>query len=205
MRSPISLGLGDEIRTDGGIAPYAAGRTPGPLACIDDVSVSARHARPKAFAVGSEGFLGVPFQVRTDTFRLRQLNQEWQRSRYESVVAPEQALVILERALEEHRRNLPLATLLERAASRLAGIHANGTFILLWLRVEAHTERAASASATTPAALSPSSAPEDPSSAVEEPMMAAAQAAVLRSAAAAGVPFCEECAREAAEREAEMV
>jgi hypothetical protein len=170
----------------------------------DDLFESASIAQAGAFAVVSEAFVGVPFPVGTNTYRVRQLSAEWHRSRYELIVPPEEAAVVLERAIEQHRHNAPLVRLLDQAVTGLAGLHANGSFVLLWLRAEAPTVRPASAAASTPAALSPLPAPAAPTPASEELPMAAAQAAVLRSAAAAGVPFCEECARVAAGRAGQM-
>jgi hypothetical protein len=117
----------------------------------------------------------------------------------ETPLAPEQAAAILERAVEQHRRNERLLGVLHTAMRQLAGLHDNGIFLVLRLRPETRTESAVAPPPRPPAPRPPVlSAPP----AIPEPMMPIAQAAVLRDAAATGVPFCEECARAAEERRA---
>ncbi len=115
-----------------------------------------------------------------------------------------QVEAILRRALAESRENLHLLPTLEAAASQLAGLHSDGVFVLTWLRPETQAVTAgASASAPiSPAALRPPAPPPLPVPEVVEFVMGPAQAAALKSAAATGAPFCEECARLAAAQSA---
>ena len=141
------------------------------------------------------------FTVGTDTYRLRRVDVEWRQQWNEQLLSPEESAAILERAVVQHARYRELTHLLESAASRLAGVHPDGVFLLLWMRpqFEGIAPGGQSTAASTPSTLRPAAPAEAPRSA-DEPVMGADQALVLKNAAASGVPFCEECARIAAAR-----
>jgi len=197
------LGLSDERAPLDGVASYAGSSIPGPqgIAPGDVSNRSAPHVPLGAEAV-DESF-SIPFAVGGKLYRLRHVDADRRQDPNEAAVPPEEAAAIIERAAAHHGKDVPLVRLLETAASRLAGLHTNGIYVLVWLPPLATIERVVlSPPAPTPRAPRP--APPDPPAQIEEPM-AAAQARVLKNAAASGVPFCEECARLAAQRAAEPV
>jgi hypothetical protein len=146
---------------------------------------------------GVEALVGVPFEVDSHFYLVRRVNTRWRCGPSEHLVEPEEATAILERAIAQHRNHLRLVRLLETAATQLARLHDNGVFVLLWLRPERRVERVAPPAPRTPPAPA---LPAMPS--VEEPPLPPLQATVLKEAAKTGVPFCEECARLAAEQTA---
>jgi hypothetical protein len=117
----------------------------------------------------------------------------------EAAVPPEEAAAILERAVAHHQKDVPLVRVLERAAARLAGLRAGGIYVLVRLLPLPAFERVA-ASPPAPTLRARREPAEEPVAETEELTMAAVQAAVLKAAAAAGLPFCEECARKVAQR-----
>jgi hypothetical protein len=147
----------------------------------------------------------VSFTIGSDTFRLLRLDREWRQGEDEVRVPPEQAVDIIEQATRQYHGNHDVVQLLDAAVTQLADLHDHGVFVLLHRqpRYDQGTGSAArTAPASTPAALRSPAAPEPPAPAMDEPVLGAEQAAVLKDAAAAGVPFCEECARAASQRKA---
>ena len=201
MRRLVPLGLSDEPPPPDGVAPYAGSSTPGPQGRADEASFPSDADTNAGFAEHAvDGSADAPFTVGSDMFRLRHVDAERALRSSEEPVAPDQAARIIERALLKPPRNAALLRALETAASQLVGLHDNGAFILFWLRPQIE-KSARSAAPTTPAPPRPPRPREVPDlPIVEEPVMGDAQAAVLKAAAAAGVPFCEECARAAARR-----
>jgi hypothetical protein len=202
MNRPTPLGLSDEVPPPDGMSPHAGCRIPGPLGTVTDgVSNWSAVQSPAVANEAARGeSLSLPFVVGADTYRLRQVDPGWRLSANEVAVPPPQAGAIIERAAAQHSRNVALLRLLETAASQLAEVHEGGTFVLVRLRPQSASGKVEK-SAPPPPAPKPRPAPL-PVPAVEEPMMAAAQAASLKNAAASGAPFCEECARAAAQRAA---
>ena len=202
IRTP--LGLYDGPSAPEGLAPYAGSAIPGPLGTgTDDASSrSAAASESRPAEVGRRADVSASFALGSDTYRLLRLDAEWRQGLDEVRVPPQEAIAIIERAARQHQRNRDVVHVFETAASQLAGLHEDGVFVLLWK--QPHYERgigsvAQTAPAATPSALTPPVPHERPPS-IDEPSMGAMQATVLRDAAALGVPFCEECARAAAER-----
>jgi hypothetical protein len=199
MHRRTPLGLDDELRPAEGIAAYAGSRIPGPMSTVTDQesneSVVHSHAVPSERPLDTS--VSSPFGVGEAFYRLRRIDTGWRSGSNEAAVAPEEAVAILERAIQQHGHNVRLLRLLETAAAQLAGLHEGGIFVLLWLRPESRFEKVAAPAPRAPAPRPPAFPEPRP---VAEPMMPPAQATALRNAAAAGVPFCEECARAAAER-----
>ena len=208
MHRRMPVGFDGELTMTEGVAPYAGSRVPGPMSPVTTGATNSARERPHAGDV-EDSFVGsdapadssisFPFEVDADFYRLRRVDADRRYSFNETPLAPEQAAAILERAVEQHRRNERLLRVLHTAMRQLAGLHDNGIFLVLRLRPETRTESAVAPPPRPPAPRPPVlSAPP----AIPEPMMPIAQAAVLRDAAATGVPFCEECARAAEERRA---
>lgn len=189
-------GLFDERAPADGVAPHAGARIPGPHGTATD-EVSRRSARSSDSVV--DGQLTVSFAVGDNRYRLRHVDADGFRNSNEAAVPPEEAAAILERAVAHHHKEASLVRVLERATSRLAGLHTGGIYVLVWIRPLPAFERVAASSPAPPlrARSEPSS---EPPAETEELTMAAVQAAVLKAAAAAGLPFCEECARKVAQR-----
>ncbi len=196
MHRRVPLGLDEAESVHYGIAPSAGGRIPGSFQGLGNVGRNLSSAHGPAVAgenpLTSPG--SFPFKVGDDAYRLRRQDAEWRRNFQEVVVDPEKAAAILEIATQKYRQNSTLTPLLHAAAKSLAGLHEGGNFILFWLRPEQVRAVAPPPAPSTPAPRLPKSS-EPP--AIED-MMPAAQAVVLKMAAATGVPFCEECARLAA-------
>jgi hypothetical protein len=196
MHKRVPLGLDDSASVADGIAPYAGARIPGSFQAVADggKNLSSVHGA----AIAREDPLATPasfpFKVGDDAYRLRRQDVDWRRGLQEVAVDPQKALAILELATQKYRQNTTLMPLLQAAARGLAGLHEGGIFLLFWLRPEQERAAAPAPPPSMPAPKLPK-LPEPPP--IEE-MMPVAQAAVLKNAAAAGVPFCEECARAAA-------
>jgi hypothetical protein len=201
MNKPPPLGLMGELPPADGIAPYAGGNIPGSLGAALDRPVDGAVSRPAPTTTSAVSqSISHEFSLDGDTYRLRRTDVELRLSFNEVPVALHEVEAILQRALAESRENLHLLPALEAAASQLAGLHPDGVFLLTWLRPDT---QAVAAGAPAPAPISPAAlrgpeAPPVPMPAVVEFVMGPAQAATLRSAAAIGTPFCEECARLAA-------
>jgi hypothetical protein len=202
MSIRLPLGLYDGASGAEGIAPYAGSAIPGPLGTGPDDGGSrlgtAEASRPAEVAPAAN--VGITFALGPDRYRLLRLDAEWRPRVDEVRVPPEHAVEIIKQAAE-YERNPEVVHLFETAASRLAGLHEEGVFVLLQRRLFDGGVRsgAPTAPSSTPSAFRPSESPELPSS-IDEPTMGAEQAKVLRDAAAVGVPFCEECARAAAQQ-----
>jgi hypothetical protein len=207
MNRPIPFGGLGGFPPVGGIAAYGGFRTPGPTrVAFNEVSGSSSSQEDEATESTSGEILTVDFRVGAERYRLRrtdarQLDARWLLSSRAFVVDPNEAVTIIERGIEQQRDNVKLVRALERAGSLLAGLHTDGTFVLIWFRpIE---ERIVPAPAPPPARPRSAAAAPAPAPAAVEAPMGPMQAAVLKSAAATGVPFCEECARAAAARAAQ--
>jgi hypothetical protein len=203
MQRRVPLGLSDLPVWPEGVVPYAGSNVPGPVGMgVDDaVQASVEDSAPTQAEVDLLGSGVAPFTVGYDTYRLRRLDAGWRQRSSEVPVSPEQAAEIIERAAAQHRENEALVRLFEAAASQLAGLHDGGVYVLLRLRLQ--FERSAGSVARASSASPPSTrlpAPPELPPPIEEPIMGAVQAAALKTAAATGVPFCEECARAAAQQ-----
>ena len=188
-----------------GVSPWAGSALPGPLgtAAGDASSRLAEDREAGPAEVRRAANDSASFTLGSTTFRLLRLDREWRQDEDEVRVPPQQAVAIIEQAARRYQRDQDAAHLFDTAVAQLADLHDNGVFVLL--RREPQYERgtgsaARSAPASTPAVLRSAAPPEPPTSSLDEPFMGAAQAAVLKDAAASGVPFCEECARAAAAR-----
>ena len=198
MRTP--LGLYDGAFVSEGIAPHGGSRIGGPLGTGADHARDGSAATAESLATPFRApvSVGTSFVLGSDTFRLLRVDVRWRQGLDEIRVPPQYAAAILEEAAKQ-QWEAEIGALLETAASRLAGLDDDGVFLLLRKQ---RLEGAAPSGAQTARSSTPSSfrppAPPELSPVVEEPAMGALQAAVLRDAAARGVPFCEECARAAA-------
>jgi hypothetical protein len=201
MNRPSPLGFYDELPPADGTSPYAGSTIPGPLGTVTDRTsdlTSVHHPTAEREAA-LDGSISLPFAVGGETYWLRRSESPSRESSHKESVPPSDAVAIIERAAVQHRENAPLLRLLETAASQLAGVHQQGTFVLERLRTQwAAAKVVESRPAPAPRPRAAAGAP--PPAEVEEPVMA--QAAALKEAAINGVPFCEECAREAAEEDA---
>jgi hypothetical protein len=197
------LGICDVGPPVDGTTPYAGSNVPGLLGMARDEEYgrSPEQTRAGVVAAGLDGSVSAPFAVGADFYRLYRLDTDWRQRPNEIAVPPEDATAIVERALAQHHHGTPLARLLQTAVSRLAGPADNRAFILVWLRPQSQTQSGGMTPSPVPTPRAPILPPQDSPAPVEE-VMAVAQAAVLKKAAADGVPFCEECARLAAERAA---
>jgi hypothetical protein len=203
MHRPAPLGFYEELPPADGTSPYAGSTIPGSLGTVTDRTsdlMSVHHPTAEREAA-LDGSVGLPFSVGGETYWLRRSDDPSRVSSHKESVLPSEAIVIIERAAIQHRENTPLLHLLETAASQLAGVHDQGTFVLERLRTQwAIAKVAESRPAPAPRPRAAESAP--PPAEVEVPVMVAEQAAALKEAAITGVPFCEECAREAEEEDA---
>ena len=203
MYRPAPLGFYDERPPADGTSPYGGCTIPGPLGTVTDrmSDLTPVHHPTAAREAGLDGSISLPFTVGGETYWLRRSDSPSHRSSHKESFPPSEAGAIIERAAVRHRENIALLRLLETAASNLAGVDQRGTFVLERLRtlpapVTVVESRPSPAPRPRAAAIAP------PPAEVEEPVMAAAQAEALKEAAITGVPFCEECAREAAEEDA---
>jgi hypothetical protein len=202
---PRPLGLVGELPPADGISPYAGGSIPGSLGAALDRQVDGAASSPAPGTPSAVNpSIAHEFSLDGDTYRLRRTDVESRLSFNEVAVPLPQVEAILRRALAESRENLHLLPTLEAAASQLAGLHSDGVFVLTWLRPEtqAVTAGASAPAPISPAALRAPAPPPLPVPEVVEFVMGPAQAAALKSAAAIGAPFCEECARLAAAQSA---
>ncbi len=207
MHRRMPVGLDGELTVTEGVAPYAGSRVPGPMSPVTTGATNPARARAHAgdvedVFVGSDApadSYSFPFEVDADVYRLRHVDADRRYSFNETPLPPEQALAILERAVEQRRTSDGLRRVLHTAMRQLAGLHDNGIFLVLRLRPETRTESAV-APPPRPPAPGPTVLSAPP--VIPAPTMPIAQAAVLRDAAVTGVPFCEECARAAEERRA---
>jgi hypothetical protein len=183
--------------------PYAGSNVPGLLGMArhEDGRSTEQTRAAGVGAAGLDGSVSAPFAVGADFYRLYRLDTDWRQRLNEIPVPPDDATAIVERALAQQHHSTPLARLLQTAVSRLAGPADNRTFILVWLRPQSEVRSGGITPSPVPTPRAPILSSQESPAPVEE-VMAVAQAAVLKKAAAAGVPFCEECARRAAERAA---
>jgi hypothetical protein len=203
MHRPPSLGLYSEPPPPDGVAPHAGSKAPGPIATVTGSGAGpVAGASPLSTEFLDDDAVRIPFEVSGRLYRLRRTDTAWHRAPNERNVAPEEAIAILERAIGQHSTHVRHVRLLEAAVRKLAGLHDRGVYVLLWLQPGSQFEKVATP-ARAPAArplARPAVLPEPPP--IEEPVMPLMQAAALKNAALLGVPFCEECARAAAERAA---
>src|SRR5688500_7000443 len=143
MHRRTPLGLDDGPLHDG-IARYAGSRIPGPITAVINLgSYRSVVDAPGAASDATDTSVGVPFEVDENLYRLRHVDTDWRYGSNETAVAPEEAVAIVERAVEQHRNNVRLFRLLETAAAQLAGIHEGGVYVLVWLRPESRVETVA--------------------------------------------------------------
>lgn len=196
-RRPLGL---DGVRpSQDGIAPYAGARSPGPIHTSNEQGAieSAGRAPAATDDTAVDAALNLPFAVDHNYYRVRRVDSDWRRGFGEVPVAADQAVAIVQRAIGQHSNNQSLLRLLETAVAQLAGVHERGLYVLLWLRPEAPRAPAAASPAARTAA--PSAPVPSSSTRMDEPMIPPVQATVLKNAASTGVPFCEVCARAAAQ------
>ena len=195
------LGFDREPPSPDGVAPDAGSSTPGPITPVTPTSSTGPSGGPSSLSsgLGDDDAIRFPFEVSDQFYRLRRTETTWYRGANEVNVPPADAVGILERAISQHDSEGRLVRLLEVALRKLAGLHEGGVYVLLRLIPEARVTRVET-SAPSPRPSAPR-VPEPPAPPpMEEPMVPLAQATALKNAAALGVPFCEECARLAAER-----
>jgi hypothetical protein len=200
----IALFAGSAIAGPLGVSaipgPLRGAAIPGPPGTVTD---DARDL-PSAWALGPAATgpaanVSATFALGSDTYRLLRVDAGWHRLDWVRV-PPVQAVAIIEQAARQHH-DPEVVHLFETAASQLAGLHEGGGFVLLRRqRFGGASSGAPTGPRSTPSSLRPPRLPELEPPSVEEPVFGAEQAAVLREAAASGAPFCEECAREEAER-----
>jgi hypothetical protein len=201
------VGVYEDLTAPGGVAPSAGATLPGAMTTgVGDAgAVATADSRSRSTTDGAPSLSVIAsFTLDGEMYRIRHLASRLGPAADEVHVAPDQAVDILSKAATLHEENRELVHLLQLAASQLVGLHEPCVYLLLRLRVydrPSSPPPAAAGPASTPSALRPPPPPE-PSSLVEEPVMEAAQAMALKVAAAAGVPFCEECARLAARQPA---
>jgi hypothetical protein len=191
-KTPIGL-HGEPAQADG-IAPYSSSSVPGPLGRSGQGADSwlPDSGRKPAHTVHTKT-VAFSFTLGYYTYKVRHLDS-WSQSFDELPLRPHQAAAILEQAIGENQGDVDLVRRLETARAELAGLQVNGTLLLL--RVVPHRDRPMAAPpepAPRPARVP---APAPPPSL--EPSIIDDQAEALKNAAAAGVPFCEECAKAAA-------
>jgi hypothetical protein len=201
----IPLGLSDEFPPPAGIAPSAGCWILGPLGIAADEATAWAHLRRSGVEPERVAALSViiTFSVDSDTYRLRTLGPVWDATWYEEIIRPAEARRIIETVIV-HVADAAVVSLLQNAVPRLSGLYPQGDLLLVRLR-RRETVRAGSQAPQidTPR---PSRQPAPAPPPIEEPPMAADiaadQAQALRNAAESGVPFCEECERAAAARQA---
>jgi hypothetical protein len=198
MHRPPTFAAADQPRFADGISPYAGSNLPGPISGADDAASAARGNA----AVTAHIAPSMPFTVGLHAYRLYQTVTGWNLTSHDVPIRPAVASEILAEAIATYAHDAALIPLLEQAANNLAGLHPGGTYILAMLQVGmAPAAPPASSLAATPSGLVvPASPPDLPT--LEELPLAEMQAAVLKEAAISGVPFCEECARAAAQQAA---
>ena len=186
----------ERAAASGGIAPYAGSSIPGPLGTgRPDGDYWVENEVRKSANAGNLPPLRLSFILGSHTYRLRRVH-EWRQVFDEVPITPHRAVLIIEQAIVELAENGELVQQLQTSLAQLAGLHPDGTLLLL--RVEPYTGRAA-VPAPEPARERRPPPPSPLPPAVKEPLVGADQAAALKDAAANGVPFCEECAKAAAE------
>ena len=200
---PMPLGFSNDSPQRQGLAPTAGGWSPGPVSADKYVSHGAHQRLAGAAAPGLRDFLRIELTVGAERYRLRRAGLTWTADTREERVDRDEAYTVIEQAARLHADNPSLLAIIQEAAEQLNGFRRDNTFVVMRLRQwESSGGGAVQSIASTPA---PSRARPEPAPApvvVEREIMseaiARAQAAVLRRAAADGVPFCEECARAAA-------
>lgn len=201
------VGLDEEPVPLDGVAPSAGGSVPAALgiAITPATGVTGSHRFGVALDAVVAESIDRPFSVGADTFRLRRTDQAWQGSSREELIRPREARRILEAVLLHRTHDVGLISLLEMAAFQLKGLDPHGEFVLVRLRTTGSSGAPVAPTAAAPPvkAQRTISTPRSPGG---EPAMtqevAAAQAATLKQAAETGVPFCEECAKAAAQQAA---
>jgi hypothetical protein len=203
---PMPLGLSNDNPQRQGLAPTAGGCSPGPVSA-DRHQGHATHLRGLAGAAAAalRDFRRIELTVGSDLYRLRRKGVTWSADTREEPVGREEAHAVLAQAARLHGDNPAVLAIIQEAAAQLNGFRRDNTFVVLRLRQwESSGGGAVQSIASTPA---PTRARPEPAPApvvVEREIMseaiARAQAAALTRAAVDGVPFCEECARAAAER-----
>jgi hypothetical protein len=201
MKAGLHSGMLLSMAPDG-ISTGAGGRRPGPLGSATDLASTRSGVR--RFGVARDETLAesvdLTFTLDSETYRLRRAGTVWSANSSEELIRLEEARGIIERVVLQRADDVALVSVLKTALSQLSGVHQEGNLILVRLRPRVSS--GAVPQTYTPKPRRAPSPPAPPS--VEEPEVsdefALAQAATLKSAAESGVPFCEECARAAAEK-----
>src|SRR5262245_50456111 len=103
MRRPNPLGFSEEFPPPDGTAPYGGANFPGPVGAASvEVSQSSASKPSDGKSDSSDGFVTPPFQVGSDTYRLRKADGEYRPTSYEIPIAAEEAVAILEEALQKN-------------------------------------------------------------------------------------------------------
>lgn len=180
-----------------GISPRGRGGRPGPLDGSPGVLGNLASEGPQDLSRAAAVEAGGLFTVAAHSYRLRLFDIQFRRRHDEELLSPEEAAVVLERAIVQYERDRDLQQVLETAFRHLAGLYPNGSYVVLRIVPEIDIVTIPGEPAgpvATPSAFRPSEPVELPST-EDEPIVGDDQAAVLREAAELGVPFCEECAR----------
>lgn len=189
-----------------GISTGAGWRLPGPLGIATDPTNDRSGAR--RFGVARDETLAesvnLTFTLDSDTYRLRRADGVWSANSYEELIRLEEARAIIERVVLQRVDDIVLVSVLKTALSQLSELHQQGNLVLVRLRPRV-SSGGPPPPTYTPLPPTPRRAPSPPEPpSLEEPVMSeevgSAQAATLKTAAESGVPFCEECARAAANR-----
>ena len=186
-----------------GIATGAGSRLPGPLGIATDLANDRSSVR--RFGVARDETLAesvdLTFTLDSETYRLRRAGAVWSANSNEELIRLQEARGIIERVVLQRVDDVALVSLLKTALSQLSEVHQEGNLVLVRLR--SRVSSGPPPQTYTPLPPKPRRAPSPPPI-PEEPAMpeeiALAQAATLKTAAESGVPFCEECARAAANR-----
>ena len=189
-----------------GISTGAGWRLPGPLGIATDLANDRSSVRRFGVARGETPAESVDltFTLDSETYRLRRAGAVWNANSYEELIRLEEARGIIERVVLQRAADVALVSLLKTAVAQLNEVHQQGNLVLVRLRPRV-SSGGAEPPTYTPLPPKPRRAPSPPEPpSVEEPVMSEevgwAQAATLKTAAESGVPFCEECARAAANR-----
>ncbi len=189
-----------------GITTGAGSRLPGPLGIATDLANDRSSVR--RFGVARSETLAesvdLTFTLDSETYRLRRAGAVWSANSSEELIPIEKARGIIEKVVLQRVDDLALVSVLKTAVSQLTEVHQDGNLVLVRLRPRV-SSGGQPPPTYTPLPPKPRRAPSPPEAPpVEEPVMSEevglAQAATLKTAAESGVPFCEECARAAANR-----
>jgi hypothetical protein len=144
--------------------------------------------------------------VGSATYQLRRFGATWCPGYRAEPVEVDEARSLLDDLMRERADDFELVDLLKTALPRLSRHEHPDRLVLVRLWRDFSTGPTEGPAVYAPPPRSPRPASPRPPPSVEEPTVPAeqaqAQAETLRRAAESGIPFCEECARAAAERAA---